>query len=505
MTKNRRSLWWGTLTLTGAAITSRGLGMVYRVLLARFLGAEGLGLYQMIFPLFIALVTLSVAGTPVAISQMVADDQVDPLPLLQRARMIVLSITIPVMIIIVFAARPIVLQLYHDPRFVPLLLILTPALLAIAFSSVLRGFFLGQQMMTVPSLAQVVEQIVRVIFLVVLLHFAADHLIQNRIAIATALIPIGEGISLLILAIGFYQWQRPARTLPETPSRPASTPAPTVVSHRAILRMSLPIMFSRLLGSLIGVIEAALIPRQLRRHGFSEIRAVAYFGKVTGMALPLILFPTALTVALSTNLIPAVAKAHARHDRQAIAGLIQESLSATAYLTVPVTAILLILGTALDDWVFHGNLQPTVFIPLTLGAFFLYFDIALAGILRGLGRTDIPLHNDLISTGAEVAMILAFASPEGLAAAIAVGFISSWWLNLRATARLTGIHLPWLKILMKPGLATVPMVLAVPLWERWASLHHLARSVELTAGLAIAAVIYLMALRLTGVQWSRLL
>jgi len=505
MTKNRRSLWWGTLTLTGAAITSRGLGMVYRVLLARFLGAEGLGLYQMIFPLFIALVTLSVAGTPVAISQMVADDQVDPLPLLQRARMIVLSITIPVMIIILLAARPIVMQLYHDPRFVPLLLILTPALLAIAFSSVLRGFFLGQQMMTVPSLAQVVEQIVRVIFLVVLLHFAADHLIQNRIAVATALIPIGEGISLLILAVGFYQWQRPASALPEIPSRPASAPAPTAVSHRAILRMSLPIMFSRLLGSLIGVIEAALIPRQLRRHGFSEIQAVAYFGKLTGMALPLILFPTALTVALSTNLIPAVAKAHARHDRQAIAGLIQESLSATAYLTVPVTAILLILGTALDDWVFHGNLQPTVFIPLTLGAFFLYFDIALAGILRGLGRTDIPLQNDLVSTGAEVAMILAFASPEGLAAAIAVGFISSWWLNLRATARLTGIRLPWLKILMKPSLATVPMVLAVPLWDRWASLHHLARSAELTAGLAIAAVIYLMALRLTGAQWSRLL
>ncbi len=471
--------------------------MVYRVLLARFLGAEGLGLYQMIFPLFIALVTLSVAGTPVAISQMVADDNVDPLPLLRATRAIVLSITIPVTMIILTAARPIVMQLYHDPRFIPLLLILSPALLAIAFSSVLRGLFLGRQMMTIPSLAQVVEQAVRVLLLLVLLNFAADHLIRNRIAVATALIPIGEGISLLILGLGFYRWQAQIHHgLTETRQAPPS--------YRAILNMSLPIMFSRLLGSLLGVIEATLIPRQLRRHGFTEIQAVAYFGKLTGMALPLILFPTALTVALSTNLIPAIARADASRDRQAIWQLIQESLTATAYLTVPITVIFLLMGAQLDDWVFRGNLTPTVFIPLTLGAFFLYFDIALAGILRGLGRTEIPLQNDLISGGAEVVMILALASPEGLAAAIAVGFVSSWWLNLRATTRLTGIRIRWFKILAKPGLASLPLLVAIPAWQRWAGLRHLTRPLDLSVGLIIASVVYLASLRLTGVRWTRI-
>ena len=502
MSRRRRSLWWGTLTLTGAAIASRGLGMVYRVLLARFLGAEGLGLYQMIFPFFIALVTLSVAGTPVAISQMVADDNVDPLPLLRTARAIVLAITVPVMVIVFVAARPIVMLLYHDARFVPLLILLTPALLAIAFSSVLRGFFLGQQETSIPSLAQVVEQLVRVFILLGLLDFAANHLIQNRIAVVTALIPIGEGISLFILAVGYYRWHRQHNTPPDSS---VARLASARISHSAVLRMSLPIMFGRLLGSLIGVIEATLIPRQLRRHGFSEVQAVAYFGRLSGMALPLILFPTALTVALSTNLVPAIAKAHARKETATIARLVEQSLTATAYLTVPVTAILILMGTAVDDWVFHGHLAPSVFIPLTIGAFFLYFDIALAGILRGLGRTDIPLQNDLISSAAEVVMILAFASPEGLACAIAVGFISSWWLNLRATERLTGLRLPWTKILTKPMLATAPLALAVPLWQQWALFRHMTRPLELVVGLSIACALYLSSLRLTGVHWSRLL
>lgn len=486
--------------MTAAAILTRGLGMVYRVLLARFLGAEGLGLYQMLFPFFIALVTLSVAGTPVAISQMVADDRVNPLTLLRRARAIVLVITIPLAVVVVVAARPIVMHLYHDPRFVPLLLLLSPALLAIAFSSVLRGFFLGQQQMTIPSLAQVVEQLLRVFLLIFLLYFAKSHLLQNRIAVATALVPLGEGVSLFILAVGFYQWHR--QLVHEPP--PASVANRRLVSYRAILRMSLPIMFGRLLGSLLGVIEATLIPRQLRHHGFTEVQAVAYFGRLSGMALPLILFPTALTVALSSNLIPAIARAKASEDTSTVARLIQESLSATAYLTVPVTAILILMGTSLDDWLFHGNLAPTVFIPLTIGAFFLYFDIAFAGILRGLGRTDIPLKNDLLSGAIEVVMIIGFASPEGLSAAIAAGFISSWWLNLKATTKLTGVPLNWPRILAKPTLASLPLILTIPAWQRFSLNHHLNRPVELTMALALASAVYLVTLRLTGFRWSRL-
>ncbi len=499
MPSRRRSIWAGTLTLTGAAMISRSLGMVYRVLLARFLGAEGLGLYQMLFPLFIALVTLSVAGTPVAISQIVADDRRDPMPWLRAAEFIILAISVPIIAILLLAARPIAMQLYHDSRLGPLLALLTPALLAIAFSAVLRGFFLGRQQMEIPSIAQVVEQVVRVLIIWELLNWSTNHLLSYRLGVATTLISVGEGISLAILALGFYRWRRREAANPRS-LRPPSTGYP-----RTILKLSLPIMFGRLLGSMVGVAEAALIPRQLRRFGLSEVVAVAFFGKLTGMALPLILFPTALTVSLSTNLIPAIAQADARQDRLQVTRLITESLSATAYLTVPVTVIMLLMGTALDDWIFRTRLPPTVFTPLALGAFFLYFDIAFSGILRGLGRTDLPLKNDLIASAVEVAIILVFGSPAGVSAALAAGFFISWWLNAMATERLTGIRLQWTQIWRKPAVATVPLLLAVPLWQHWALIQHFSRSFNLAAGLGLAGGLYLIALRLAGFRWSRLI
>ncbi len=497
MPSRRRSIWTGTLTLTGAAMISRGLGMVYRVLLARFLGAEGLGLYQMLFPFFIAVVTLSVAGTPVAISQIVADDDKDPGPWLRAAEYIILAVSLPVIAILLLAARPIAVQLYHDPRLAPLFALLSPALLAIAFSAVLRGFLLGRQHMEIPSIAQVVEQMVRVLILWALLNWSANHLVSHRLGIATVLISIGEGVSLLILARGFHRWRRRESALGTLQASPGHI--------RAILKLSLPIMFSRLLGSLVGVAEAALIPRQLHHFGLSEVSAVAFFGKLTGMALPLILFPTALTVSLSTNLIPAVAGADARHDHHRVAQLIGQSLSATAYLTVPVTVIMLLMGTALDDWIFHTQLPPTVFIPLALGAFFLYFDIALSGVLRGLGRTDLPLKNDLIASAVEVAIILGLGSPATVSAALAAGFFTSWWLNAAATERLTGIRLHWMKIWRKPAIATAPLLLAVPLWQHWVLIQHFSRAFNLASGLCLASGLYLVALRMVGFRWSRLI
>ncbi|MHB1956384.1 MAG: oligosaccharide flippase family protein, partial [Sulfobacillus sp.] len=167
--QSQRKLLWGTLTLTSAALASRGLGLLYRMLLARFLGAEGLGVFQMIFPLYVALVTLAVAGTPVAVSQMVAEGRREARSLVRLATAIVLAVSIPLMLIVYVWARPLALTLYHDSRFVPLLWAIAPALLAVAFSAVLRGYFIGLQRVEVPAASQVAEQLARVVIMFAIL------------------------------------------------------------------------------------------------------------------------------------------------------------------------------------------------------------------------------------------------------------------------------------------------------------------------------------------------
>ncbi|MCY0897730.1 MAG: polysaccharide biosynthesis protein [Firmicutes bacterium] len=496
----KTSLWWGTLTLTSAALISRGLGLIYRILLARFLGSEGLGLFQMVFPFYVTLVTLAVAGTPVAVSQMLAEGKAPARRLLRVATLIVLTITLPLMVLTVVGARPLAHVLYHDRTLAPLLWALAPALLAVAFSSVLRGYFIGRQEMEYPAMAQVAEQLVRVAILFTLLNLAGRLMFANPPLVAVLLIPVGEGVSLGILYVGY----RRARLSDSAQGRGGSALVP------AILRLSIPVTLSRLLGSLIGVVEAALIPLRLELSGMSRAAAVSYFGQLTGMALPLILFPTALTVSLSTNLIPVIAEAtsHAQHDKARRD--IVDSVRATALLTVPVTFVLLTLGLPLDDLFFHAHIPATVFIPLVIGGFFLYFDIAFAGILRGLGRTDLPLWNDLLASLVEIALIWGLASrpgrgPEGIAIAVSVGFALSALLNLYYVVRLTRVKIPWGRVLGKPVVASLPIWLITPLWQRWLHAQHVDHLLTIVTSVLVAAAVYFAGLSATGTRLSRLL
>ncbi len=496
----RKSLWGGTLTLTSAALASRGLGLIYRMLLARFLGSEGLGIFQMVFPFYVTLVTLAVAGTPVAIAQMVAEGKAPAQRLLRIAMTIVLAVSLPLIVLVVVGARPLALALYHDPSFKPLLWGLTPALIAVAVSSVLRGYFIGRQEMQYPAAAQVAEQLARVAILFLLLNLVGAHLFANPPLVAVLLIPVGEGISLTILALG-YAHRHPPPLSPHGHS-------PGLV--RAVLRLSVPVTLGRLLASGIGVIEASLIPLRLQLSGMSRANALRYFGQLTGMALPLILFPTALTTSLSTNLIPAIAEAvsNGRHDLAQ--GYIVDSIGATALLTVPVTFVLLSMGLPLDDLFFGASVSPAIFIPLVIGGFFLYFDIAFAGILRGLGRTEIPLWNDLVASLLEIALIWMLASTphrgrEGIAFAVAAGFALSSLLNWSQVAKLTGVQIPWFKVFGKPLVASLPIWLITPLWQTWLTHRHLGEFPTLLTSLILACLVYFAGLRATGTQFTRLL
>lgn len=502
MPRRRNSLWWGTLTLTGAALASRGLGLIYRMLLARFLGAEGLGFFQMIFPFYIALVTLSVAGTPIAISQMVAEGRAPSSRLLKVALWIVLGISVPLMVIVILGARPLSLTLYHDARFIPLLWALAPALLGVAFTSVLRGYFIGIERTEYPAASQVAEQMARVTILFAILNFIGTKAFANAPLVAVMLIPLGEMVSLIILGFAYFKY--PGRSPSKSESRPIRRLAVD------ILRLSLPITFNRLMGSAIGVLEASLIPERLVLSGMSQKNAIRYFGQLTGMALPLIFFPTALTSSLSINLVPTIAKAHAEGQHGEVHRLIVDSLRATALLTIPVTIILLLTGVQLDDLFFHATISRHVFIPLVVGGFFLYFDITLSGVLRGLGRTDIPMRNDLLSSVIEVGLIFALASrpgygPEGIAIAVSVGFVISAVLNAWAAFRLTHLAIKWFSVFGRPVLAASPLLFVIPFWKLIALSEQWNHAVTLMSSLILAAVVYLVGLSLTGVKISRLI
>ncbi len=486
-----QTLWWGTLTLTAAALLSRGLGMVYRVLLARYLGAEGLGLFQMVFPFYITLVTLVAAGMPVAVSQLAAEGRASPAVIWRDARRLTLLPALLLMAVVLGLARPLAVALYRRADLAPLLMALTPALILVAVSAVLRGLYIARQSMVVPAASQVVEQMTRVAVMATVMSVGILPWLPHGPRLAAWLIPVGELTGLAVL------WAAHPAT-----GRPAGTDPPVT---RTLIGLALPVTLNRLLSSLVGLVEASLIPLRLQASGLSAAAAIALFGQLMGMAFPLIFFPTALTFALATNLVPAVAR-HLDEPR-VIRRRTLEALHGTALWACPVTGLLLALGSRLDDLLFQTHLPPHLFLPLAAGGFLMYFDIILGGVLRGLGRTELPLRNSLIAAAIQLALIATLGGRTGqgvlwVALAMGLGFVVSFALDARSLRRTAGIDVPWAGLLARPAAAATAAAPAAPLVLRWAA-PAVGPWGGLVLALGAAAGFYLLLLTSLGVHLRR--
>ena len=182
-------------------------------------------------------------------------------------------------------------------------------MLALPFSSIhncICGYYLGQKKTKIPAVSQLIEQLIRVGAVYVTYQIMVRNASPSSIWIAVLGIVIGESVSAMYCARYFA-------------SRPHLKPTLSIIYHnrhlsKDLLGMAIPLTSSRILMNLLQSIESISIPLCLQKYGYTNSEALSTYGVLTGMALPCILFPTALTNSVSTMLLPTVAEIQAEDD-----------------------------------------------------------------------------------------------------------------------------------------------------------------------------------------------
>jgi stage V sporulation protein B len=174
----------GTMILMMAAFITRILGFVNRIVVARFIGEEGVGLFMMAFPTLILVITITQLGLPVAISKNVAEaESKGDIRKVKKILVVSLSITLGLSIIftpaLILLAPYLTEALFTDDRIYYPLVAIAPIIPIVAISSVIRGYFQGRQNMKPSAYSQVIEQVVR-ITLIAVFHMGLNTQPQLR-------------------------------------------------------------------------------------------------------------------------------------------------------------------------------------------------------------------------------------------------------------------------------------------------------------------------------------
>lgn len=328
----KKNLYKTTAVVTGLSVAERGLGFLYRVLLSRMIGAEGLGLYQVALSVFSVFLTVGTGGIPVTVSRLTTKYRAEGNAKRERGIAAAgisaaLLLTLPVVLIFFLFGNAFTF-LFADDRALSLFRVLLVGLCLSAVYAAVRGCFWGNKQLVLPSLVELLEEAVMVIVGVLLLRGVSDAFDGAMRAVVAAV--ASYFVSFLTALLCFF-------------SRGGKLGDPRS-EFKPLFSAAMPVTAVRAGGSLVNSAVAVLLPIMLVRGGATEAEALRLFGIVSGMVIPVIFMPSTLIGSLALVLMPELSENFYRDEKNALSKNIERGVFATVLVACFLIPLLSVLG-----------------------------------------------------------------------------------------------------------------------------------------------------------------
>lgn len=389
MLHEKNPLITGTLLLTVAGFITRIMGFFYRIFLSQTIGEEGMGIYQLIAPIMALSFSLTAAGIQTGISKYVASCQGEyagqkKLHVLQIGMLCSLALSVLVGFFLFDQSEALSKYFLLETRCAPLIRIYALSVPLSAVHSCTCGYYYGMKKTVTPAITQLFEQLIRVscVFLLCQYLFLKGQI--PTVSIAAVGLVARELASMMFCLFSIQIHSARQKTILFHFTYPTALKNSTI--FRTLFKMAVPLSFSRIILNLMQSIEAVYIPNRLQLYGLSTKEALSLYGVLTGMAFPLIFFPSTLTNSLSVLLLPYISEADSLGQRKKIVSAFRKCFLCCLFLGILCGLFFFFTGSFLGSFLFHSKKAGIFIVSLSYICPFLYLGGVLTSILHGLGK-----------------------------------------------------------------------------------------------------------------------
>ncbi|MEG0013525.1 MAG: polysaccharide biosynthesis protein [Cellulosilyticaceae bacterium] len=510
MSSNTGKFVKGTLILSVAALFAKVLSAFFRVPLTMLIGDVGMGYYGYGYPIYTLFTAIAIIGIPSTMAKLVAEKRI--LGKYQEAHLI-FKHTMKLMIIvgIVMAAllgfgAPIMIDAFkwEQPTVYSLWgLCLSPIFVCIM--GVYRGYFQGMQNMVPTAISQVLENLGRVV-----VGLSLAYMFMPNVGYAAGGASFGAVAGGLcgaaVLAI-LYIKHKPTIQAEIKTDKHQNTGVDFKSVSKVVLAIAIPISIGAAVNSVMTFMDSALVTARLLEYGLTDLQATASFGQLTKVAT-FINFPLTFGMALVTGVVPAIAEAMAKKDKEEVQSKIELGSRFALLISLPAAVGLAVLAAPIMNMIYPGAPEgANILMVSALSIGFIMLGQAFTGILQGMGNVWIPVKGLVIA--AVIKGILNFvlvASPlkaTGAAVASIIGYTVFTAYNYIAIRKLTGFRFNVSLVIIKPIIASAIMGICA-----WGAYEGLSLVLDSTATLdnaimtlgsvGVGAVVYAIVIFLIG-------
>lgn len=422
----------GTIILTIAGIITRIIGFFYRIFLAGLLGSELLGIYQLVFPVYGICFTIYGAGIQTAISQIIGtttskknQGYVSPVKILVSGMILALSLSLLLLVHVYSNPGWIAEKILLEKSCAPYLKIMALLFPFCSISACISGYYYGIQNASVPASSQIIEQLSRVLFVYLMCTFAGSGKEFNAIVAVCGLVTgeiCGCIFSIARLFISLHQAKNINTSASRTRIKKYNSGKHPV--FKTLLSLSVILTTTKLIVSLLHSAEAVFIPAALQKYGCSPADALSIYGILSGMAMPFILFPSAISNSFAVMLLPSIAQAQAEKNSAKIRKSVTFATKYNLLIGWLCICIFIVFGDEMGTLFFHNTDAGSYIVILSWLCPFLYVSTAFTSIINGMGHTQLTFIITVLSLILKIYFLVALVPVYGIKAYLA-GMLAS--------------------------------------------------------------------------------
>lgn len=458
----KQSLIKGTFILGFAGIFAKIIGMLFRIPLTMLIGDEGLGYYQIAYPLYMLFIAVA-SGVPLAMSKMISEksakgDQLGVFEVLKEALLLMSILGAGTSLLMLGFSKSLISIFRWDYKAYYSLMALAVAPFFISIMSVYRGFFQGLQNMTPTAISQILEQIARVVIGIGLVILLLPKGIEYAAGGATLGAAAGGILGLMYLYSKYISLRKKYKI--------DNIKYNTDTMER-LLRIAIPISLGAAVGTVMNVIDSVMVPQKLLEAGFTTRQAAILYGQLTGKAAVLVNVPLTLSAALCASVVPIISEAFILKDKARASRNIISAIKISILIALPSLCGFYFLSHPILSLIFRGQAEGATILKYSaLSIPFVILAQTSTVILQATNSNKRPIIHLLIGCIVKVIITSKLVPLEGMNIYGAIiGTFAAYGtavvLNLMLLKKTLGIKIDIYELFIKPAYASIAMILTV--------------------------------------------
>ena len=369
-----------TLILVVGGLFTKVLGMLIKIVITRIIGTYGIGIYSLIIPTFMLLNTIAQFGLPTSLNILVSKNNLNNKKLVSTAIIISLVIDIMIFIFLILFGKDIAINLLKEHKCILGLISIAFILPFISVSNMLRSYFFGKQRMYPHVITNVLEDIVRLVLIILFLPYFLKFGINYAVAFIILTNIASELTSIIIFLILLPNFKINKKEL-----------TPNKKTIKSLFRLCIPTTGSRLIGSIGYFLEPIILTYVLLHIGYTNNFIINEYGIINGYVMPLILLPSFFTAALSNALIPIVSNNYEKNNYHYIKRKIKQAIFYSLLIGIPATIIFLAIPEVPLNFLYNTNLGINYIKFLAPICLLHYIQSPISSSLQAMGKAKISL------------------------------------------------------------------------------------------------------------------